>query len=161
MPKTVCDVCLSENIVLTHRDASSKNHISGWPLIWLCLTCEASVGTHPDSDKPLGLMATKYTRSLRREAHLHFDKIHKCGFMSRERAYRWAREILGIRAEFHISILSNVQLEKLIVLSQEYLEKKGIHKLGHLRSKEWNRQNRDISKEKERNSREREKRRKG
>jgi hypothetical protein len=155
MSKTKCDVCLSPNIIFTKRA-----QIRGWPFIWKCNDCFASVGCHPDSDKPLGLMASRYTRELRIKAHAWFDKIYLCGFMSRARAVRWAKAQIGFTEEFHISSLSNFYLEELIKYAKQYLEKKGFHKLSELRSKENERKYRDLNKEKEHNARQAKRRKK-
>jgi len=115
--KKRCDVCDSSAVELSTR----QGFVGGWQWIWLCFDCGASVGCHPDTTTPLGLMAAPRTRYLRNLAHESFDPIWRTGLMSRERAKRWAAGQLGIIGEFHISWLDDRQLETLIALAQKYM----------------------------------------
>lgn len=114
-PPSYCDECNSLNIKLSE---TGKNK---WPWIYLCLDCSASVGCHPGTFKPLGLMAGLKTRLLRRDAHRCFDQLWRSGLLTRDGAYRWLAEQLAIPlAICHISWLSNRQLKQTIAISNEH-----------------------------------------
>lgn len=118
-----CDVCGSNDCELIDRSRPGHNH-GTWPWAWMCNSCGASVGCHPDTDIPLGFMASGEVRKLRRVAHSCFDDIWRAGFMSRERAKEWMRESLNLKVEFHISQIKYTQLLKCIQLCEEYLLQK-------------------------------------
>lgn len=56
-------------------------------MCYFCKPCDAYVGTHNNTEVPLGTMANKELRQLRRKAHHFFDKLWKNGKMSRSEAY--------------------------------------------------------------------------
>lgn len=116
-------------VFLTTRDIYSHKQPSGWMVIYYCGDCGASVGTHPDTTIPLGLMATARTRYLRARAHSAFDTIWRCGYMTRERAIRWAAQQLAIVEEFHISTLSDTNLELLTKIATTYINNKARYNL--------------------------------
>lgn len=69
---------------------------------WHCESCNAYVGCHPGTDKPLGELAKYATRQARMKAHLFFDPIWR-GLMkqglsksrARKQAYGWLSAQLG------------------------------------------------------------------
>ena len=80
-----------------------------------CAPCEAYVGCHKGSDRPMGRLANSKLRSLKSEAHSHFDPIWKYGSMSRTRAYQWLAEKMGIEPRFcHIGMMSEDQCKQVI-----------------------------------------------
>lgn len=74
--------------------------------------CDAYVGCHPGTDKPLGRLANSELREAKKAAHLAFDPIWqkrvtgKCTkFSARKWAYRWLAEQLGLsKDECHIGM---------------------------------------------------------
>lgn len=114
-----CTVCLGTNTELIKR-----SNIKGWPFAWECQDCKASVGCHIDTYEPFGRFANGSIRRLRRLAHMQFDLIWRTGFMSRERAKRWAADELGIIGEFHISSCNARQLKLIAQISSDYLAEK-------------------------------------
>lgn len=72
-------------------------------LAWLCRPCEAYVGCHQGTARPLGEPANKATREARMRAHAAFDAIWKPSTTygrdrqdARRTAYRWLAAELGI-----------------------------------------------------------------
>jgi hypothetical protein len=122
-PPTNCDNCRSLNVELITNDKIYGRQLGKWPYIYRCNDCNSTVGCHPNTYIPLGLMADKQTRLLRKEAHLAFDKLWQEGLYSRSVAYRWLAEQLNISFEScHISWLSKKQLRTTIQLSNEHFE---------------------------------------
>lgn len=118
-----CDMCDSSNIVLTTNAVIYGRDYGKWPKLWYCNDCKAAVGCHPNTNIPLGRMADKETRELRKKVHDVFDRIWKSGSMNRSQAYEWLAQGLKIPApDCHISWLTKEQLSDALVLSSIYLE---------------------------------------
>jgi len=56
-------------------------------MCYYCKPCNAYVGTHNNTDKPLGTMANKELREWRRKAHAVIDPLWKSGGMKRKDVY--------------------------------------------------------------------------
>jgi len=85
----ICPYCknpaalVSGDVVYPHRpDLRAKR-------FYVCVPCDARVGCHDTSDRPLGRMANAELRAAKMRAHAAFDPIWKSGRMSRVDAYRW------------------------------------------------------------------------
>ena len=90
--------------------------------IWLCEKCNAYVGVHKGTEKPLGRLAKADLREAKKEAHLHFDKLWKSGKMKRSQAYQWLSDTLMIPSEFtHIGMFNKETCKKVIQLSKQLL----------------------------------------
>ena len=84
--------------------------------------CKGSHGAHPDG-RPLGRPAKKATKMMRQRAHQAFDKIWESGHMSRQSAYIWLKDQLGIdEKECHIGKFDGAMCIAVIKISQDYLE---------------------------------------
>lgn len=82
---------------------------------WNCKECDAYVGCHPGTDKPLGILANAELRRAKRKAHEAFDPVWKNGKIKRADAYKWLADKLGIRIEScHIGMF-NVSMCKEVV----------------------------------------------
>lgn len=95
---------------------SAKIYGKSYGLIYLCSNypkCDAYVGTHKGTDKPLGTMANSELRKFRKEAHFYFDQTWRSGKIKRKRAYAILAERLGI-AEAHIAEMNIDQCKKVI-----------------------------------------------
>lgn len=117
-----CDSCGSANIERTTNDVIYGQAYGKWPHIYFCNECRAAVGCHVGTFIPLGKMADRQTRYLRKKAHCEFDRIWQDGLMSREDAYNWLAEQLQIEQnECHLSWISKDQLKKTIEVSTSFL----------------------------------------
>ena len=70
-----------------------------WGSVWVCENypkCDTYVGCHKGTTIPLGRPANARLRTLKKEAHKWFDVIWQCGLVSRDEAYQWLADILGI-----------------------------------------------------------------
>lgn len=76
--------------------------------IWMCDTCKSYCGCHPGTNKPLGRLANKTLRQLKRKLHdEYFDKLWRSKNMTRHAAYKWLSETLGIPKKYtHIGMFS-------------------------------------------------------
>lgn len=108
--------------------------------IWECPDpkCDAICGCHPDGS-PLGTLATKTLRQLRKQAHDRFDQlwkpweaqqlaypeekraINKLRGSMRGRAYAWLAERLGMtKNECHIAMMDEPAIERVIQILDQY-----------------------------------------
>jgi hypothetical protein len=95
---------------------------------WACQPCDAYVGCHKGTTRPLGRLANAELRAAKIEAHTAFDplwKFHTFGDgyqrMTRNEAYGWLAEQLGMaRADCHIGMLNVEQCQRVVeVCSKE------------------------------------------
>jgi len=97
------------DVVYPHRpDLADKK-------IWRCVPCDARVGCHPETTKPLGRLANGPLRRAKMDAHAAFDPIWQRGEMKRGDAYGWLATQLGIAKEdCHIGMFDLRQCNKVV-----------------------------------------------
>lgn len=90
-----------------------------------CQPCDARVGCHPRSDRPLGTLANAELRRLRLKAHELFDPLWKERgvFPKREDAYRWLQMRLGKGDAVHIGEASNEVCRDIVSVCAEVHDK--------------------------------------
>lgn len=114
---TECPYCKAEEIIHTTNDYlyGRKYYKGGNCNCYVCIVCKASVGTHPDGITPLGRLADKELKTLKKEAHALFDPLWKSGERSRNQAYKWLAKKLGISVrECHFGHFDKTMLQKAI-----------------------------------------------
>lgn len=105
-PPAVCDCCGAKTIELRSHDVLYNGEEYGeWPYIYYCDCCGASVGVHPFSVYPLGVMADAATRSARSAVHAIIDPLWKSGRFTRGQVYSMMARLTG-RRSFHTGELS-------------------------------------------------------
>lgn len=82
-----CPYCSKEAKWCENKEVYGKNYGKSY-MIWLCKECDAYVGCHHNTRKPLGTMANRETREWRKKAHAVFDPLWKEGHMTRVKAYK-------------------------------------------------------------------------
>lgn len=94
-----------------------------WPWIYLCQSgaCRAYVGTHPETNLPLGTLATAPIRAARKAAKERFNALWKEGGLTRTEAYGWLASKLDIpQAACHFGWFDEPQCKAaLAVLDRE------------------------------------------
>jgi hypothetical protein len=95
--------------------------------------CDAYVGTHKGTTKPLGRLANKELRELKKKAHLYFDYMWKSRNSklkvknSRKKAYKWLSEQLGISVnDTHIGYFDKETTMKVIDICSKYYKNLGV-----------------------------------
>ena len=97
---TVCNICGEEAVrESSHMEIYGKVY-SDWPYNYLCECCGAYVGMHPFTNIPLGTLADKELRELRKISKYFFNQIwqEEC-LLSRSDAYAELAKRMGIPAE--------------------------------------------------------------
>jgi len=117
MTLVICPYC-EEEAPLTHtREIYGVDF--GWA--YRCEPCDAYVGCHPKSKKPLGTLANSELRMCRMKAHEAFDPIWLYKSLQRQRAYDWLAKELGIEPkQCHIGMFNIAQC----ILATEVCERR-------------------------------------
>lgn len=123
---TICRYC-GGKVELVDTDViygafTVKRGLEGEKL-YLCRTCNARVGCHKGTDRPLGNLANEVLRLKRIETHQIFDTFWKTKNMTRTKAYRWLATQLNISEKrTHIGSFEMDTCEQVICLCRTYNE---------------------------------------
>lgn len=93
---------------------------------WRCMPCDAWVGCHKGTERPLGRLANAQLRTAKVTAHVAFDELWKrttpAGSYSRTGAYRWLAERLGIEVEgCHIGMFDVKTCQRVVEICKRSL----------------------------------------
>lgn len=113
MQGKVCPYCGQDSALV---DSAMIYHTSyGWA--YWCKPCDAYVGCHKGTQNALGRLANKELRGWKIVTHEYFDKLWRGKKMTRQEAYKWLSESLGLPAEYtHIGMFSVSTCKKVIEL---------------------------------------------
>ena len=88
--------------------------------IYLCQNCNARVGCHKGTNRPLGNVANEVLRLKRRETHQVFDSFWQKNGMSRTRAYKWLASQMNLsEKDAHIGGFEMDQCQQVIDLCRK------------------------------------------
>ncbi len=88
--------------------------------IYLCQNCNARVGCHKGTNRPLGNVANEVLRLKRRETHQVFDRFWQDNGMSRTQAYKWlAKQMRLSEKNAHIGGFEMDQCQQVIDLCRK------------------------------------------
>ena len=101
---TICPYCNAHAVKCTGADVYPNRDDLRSKVIWRCRPCDAWVGCHPGSDRPLGRLANAELRAAKVRAHAAFDPLWQAKMRrdkvgkgrARGAGYRWLAERLGI-----------------------------------------------------------------
>ena len=111
-----CPYCKKPAVWCNNREVYGKQYGKSYMCYW-CKDCDAYVGTHQNSKQPLGTMANKDLRTMRRKAHAHVDPLWKEGKMSRGEMYSSLQRIFGY--EVHIGASDIATCKKILKITHE------------------------------------------
>lgn len=85
--------------------------------------CDSYVRVHEGTRIPVGSMANRELRRLRKEAHDHFNKLYLNGYMSKDEAYRWLADIICTTdmSNAHIGSMSDYYCKLVIEKSKDFI----------------------------------------
>lgn len=119
-PLNKCPYCGSEVILKDAEYVYKTPKARSWGKVWVCSNfpaCDAYVGCHPNTTKPLGRLANERLRALKSEAHRQFDPLWKSHFMSRRQAYSWLADKLNLLPkDCHIGMFDVKMCQRVIHL---------------------------------------------
>lgn len=114
---TSCPYCFSEVIYTSNKVIYGKEFGNG--KCYKCTHCDAYVGVHNGTNIPLGRLANKELRELKKQAHALFDPIWKTKQKTRSEAYADLAKALGIpKEECHFGWFDQAMLLKSIAILQ-------------------------------------------
>lgn len=124
LPKPEACNCCGGRVDLVSNAEFYGGREYGWPLAYLCRSCGARVGTHPDTDIPLGSLADAKTIRARRAAHAAFDTLWKGKTQQhRNAAYAALAKAMGL-PEAHISWMDAAQCARVVALCRATMRSK-------------------------------------
>lgn len=108
-----CPYCNKEALWVSNEKIYGKRYGKSY-MAYLCKECDAYVGCHNNTNKPLGTMANKELRELRMKAHGSVDWLWKSGKMPRWKMYKLLEEKFG--KPIHIGESNEETCKKIISL---------------------------------------------
>lgn len=88
-------------------------------MYWQCVPCNAHVGTHKNTSKPMGRLANPALRKAKSAAHNAFDPLWQDGEMSRTEAYGWLAHAMAIeRKNCHIGYFNLDECLQVLIVCQ-------------------------------------------
>jgi len=113
----VCEYC-GGRVIFTD---SAVLYGRSFGMIYLCTNCNASVGVHKGTKKPLGTLANAVLKLKRKEAHRVFDAIWKTQGSTRSEAYEWLAGKMGLpKHRTHIAYFNIAQCDEVIRLCRKH-----------------------------------------
>ena len=114
MPNVICPYCGKKAEYID----SSRYYLNGvsYGMIYICRHCDATVGVHKGTNTPLGTLANKDLRKLRKECHDLFDTLWRGkARRSRQKAYAYMARLMDIDIDqAHIGMFREEDCELLI-----------------------------------------------
>lgn len=117
MPSIICKYCKGPAEMVD----SSVVYGRSYGPIYLCSPCDAYVGCHKGTTKPLGEVADATTRSYRKLAHATFDPYWKEGLCPRKLAYKELAQKLGVK-RIHIGESDAETCKRIIEAAKEIIQ---------------------------------------
>lgn len=118
-----CPYCGSR-AVLRSADGIYRDNTQG-DMLYVCKNypeCDSYVKVQRGSNLPLGSLANKKLREMRKEAHYHFNKLYESGLITKESAYDWLAGLLGVPlTHAHIGQLGEYDCKYVVEESQKYM----------------------------------------
>jgi len=112
-----CPYCGKQAEWVENKEIYGKNYGKSF-MCWLCKNCDAYVGCHRNTKKPLGTMADKETREWRKKAHAIFDPFWKEWKMTRDEAYKMLETAMGKKTHIGESDIETCKIIIKILINQ-------------------------------------------
>jgi len=90
----ICPYCKKEAVWCENKEIYGRNYGKSF-MCYLCKNCDAYVGCHQNTKKPLGTLANKELREWRKKTHAVLDPLWKLGRYTRKKVYRMISEKMG------------------------------------------------------------------
>lgn len=121
-----CPYC-GGSVVLRSADGIYHTN-SNNTMLYVCShypECDAYVRVQNGTRIPIGSMANKKLRSLRKIAHDYFDQLYQSGLMEKQEAYQWLAGLIGAPlSEAHIGCLGEYYCKLVIDECRKLLKRK-------------------------------------
>lgn len=138
MNSLICPYC---NSIATLESSTRVYFGRDFGLLYLCSNypeCDAYVGVHKGTTRPLGRLANEELRHWKKKAHAAFDPLWKLKLIKRKRergegykkvyargsGYKWLAEKLGIDfRDCHIGMFNVDMCKRVVEICEPYLRK--------------------------------------
>ncbi len=124
--KMRCPYC-GGNVIFRSADGIYQDN-SNNTMLYVCShypECDAYVRVHEGTRIPVGVMADKKLRALRKEAHEYFDQLYQSGLMTKQEAYHWLAYLLSAPiSQAHIGYLGEYYCRVVIEECKKQLYRK-------------------------------------
>lgn len=118
-----CPYCNASAFLVTGREIYPHRSDLYEKYYYRCKPCNAFVGCHPGTKRPLGRLANTDLRHAKMAAHAAFDPLWKQRAMTRRQAYAWLAETLDIPAnQCHIGLFDLVLCARVVEACTSLLE---------------------------------------
>lgn len=111
-----CPYCGS-SVVFRSADGIYRDNSNG-TMLYVCShypECDAYVRVHDGTKIPVGTMADRKLRTLRKTAHDYFDQLYQSGLMGKQEAYQWLAHLIDAPlSEAHIGYLGEYYCQLVI-----------------------------------------------
>lgn len=91
-------------------------------MIYLCSwfpVCDAYVGVHKGTNKPLGRLANAELREWKKKAHASFDPLWKTKKLSRSGSYLFLQDLMGVTGDkAHIGMFDVPECKKVVKMME-------------------------------------------
>ncbi len=115
-----CPYCQKEATYAPNEQWYGKRYGRSY-MCYFCKPCDAYVGTHNNTTKPLGTMANKELRQWRIKAHNKIDKLWQNKTHTRNEVYQYLNKTFG--REIHIGGSDLETCKQITQLKINYNEK--------------------------------------
>lgn len=119
--KVFCTYCGKEAEWVENKEIYGRNYGKSY-MCWLCRDCDAFVGCHNNTKRPLGTFANRELRSLRKQVHLYIDQFWKNGQLKRALVYSRISKELGF--QYHTGESTIETCKKVLALPSEFFDPK-------------------------------------
>lgn len=120
MDKVICPYCQKNTQLVTGAEVYSHRPDLSKKSFYVCWDCDARVGCHPGTIKPLGKPAGRELRQWRSKAHAAFDPLWKRKPKKRKEMYSWLASRLNIDSKrCHIGMMDIEQCKQVIEACQQ------------------------------------------
>jgi hypothetical protein len=117
----VCDYCGQPAALVEGSEVHPHRPDLDDKQFYKCEPCQAWVGCHPGTTRPLGRLADAELRAAKSAAHAAFDPLWKSRRMTRSSAYAWLAGRLGISAQLcHIGMFDVAMCRWVVVHCKDY-----------------------------------------
>ncbi|MET3657876.1 zinc-finger-containing protein [Sporosarcina psychrophila] len=112
--EVICPYCDKSAVFTTSKEFYGKDFRTN---LYVCLPCDARVGTHGRGRTPLGTLANGRLRNLRKMCHARIDSLWRGKRTSRRKVYARLQRAMSLSSEeAHIGMFDEEQCMKLITI---------------------------------------------
>lgn len=119
----ICPYCGNWSEKVTGLDIYPHRPDLAEKSFYRCFPCNAYVGCHPNTDKPLGRLSDAPLRKMKSRVHQEFDELWKSGCMTRKEAYKWLADRMGLeKDDCHVGMFDEDQCARAVEICLGFWE---------------------------------------